>query len=221
MSDKIMIAHIGYTLSRKHCITFAYEGTETETREKVSEIINNLAMHLETNDYEDQDLREYIEKRLSQGITIQIISNDIPRPVISARVGEHTENKEAAISAFFESMWNKYPVKKGKGKVTKQKKAQLFKLGKEIERCIGRYAEENNALSRDGKYVMHGSTFFNVGYQDYRDDVYKPTLPNNRSLTQINKSKHINFSQDSFASLSDAQAREIIERKKNQRRLER
>lgn len=75
--------------------------------------------------------------------------------------------KQMRIDPFFESLWSLYPNKKGKSKVsTKQKKILFDEYGEEkLKAAIRRYSEE--VKSRDPKYIMHGSTFFNGGFQDY------------------------------------------------------
>ena len=72
--------------------------------------------------------------------------------------------------AFFESIWNLYPNKKGKSKVNKESIEELYELGFEkVRECIERYKAEKP----DWQQWQHGSTFFNGGYLDYLkcDDV--------------------------------------------------
>lgn len=73
-----------------------------------------------------------------------------------------------SLEDFFEKLWNLYPIKKGKGKVSKTKKQALQRIGlEELQRCIERFM--NDMKDQDNKYWMHGSTFFNSGYVDYLD----------------------------------------------------
>lgn len=77
-----------------------------------------------------------------------------------------------SVEAFFESIWNLYPLKKGKGQVSKTKKQVLQRIGYEhIKRCIERYVSEIKATGKE-KYMQYGSTFFNSGYVDYLDENY-------------------------------------------------
>lgn len=78
------------------------------------------------------------------------------------------------IEAFFESVWKKYPNKKGKGQISDAKKKALYAIGaEEIERAIERYCKE---LEKDKwRQPQYGSTFFNSGYVDYLDANYSPT----------------------------------------------
>lgn len=74
------------------------------------------------------------------------------------------------LEEFFESIWTLYPVKRGKGSVSKTQKKNLQDIGYEqIKRCIERYVSEMENLHRDKKYWKNGSTFFNSGYVDYLD----------------------------------------------------
>lgn len=76
-----------------------------------------------------------------------------------------------SLEDFFETIWKLYPIKKGKGKVSKSKKQILKRIGmEELKRCIERFEEDMK--DRDRKYWMHGSTFFNSGYVDYLDKNY-------------------------------------------------
>lgn len=78
------------------------------------------------------------------------------------------EEKHDTLEQFFESIWKLYPIKKGKGQVSKTKKKVLQRIGyEEIARCIARFEEDKKDIDR--KYWMHGSTFFNSGYVDYLD----------------------------------------------------
>lgn len=78
---------------------------------------------------------------------------------------------EQSLDDFFESIWKLYPIKKGKGQVSKTKKKVLQRIGYEqIKRCMERFLRDMKDSGRDRKYWMHGSTFFNSGYVDYLDE---------------------------------------------------
>lgn len=81
---------------------------------------------------------------------------------------------KADVDSFFESVWNLYPVKKGKGQVSDTKRKVLYKIGYDnLERAINRYLTE---LKKDASWrkPQNGSTFFNSGYVDYLDENYAP-----------------------------------------------
>ena len=85
-----------------------------------------------------------------------------------------TQPSKADVDAFFESIWELYPVKKGKASVSDTKRKALFKIGYErMEQAINRYLAD---LKRDAAWrkPQNGSTFFNSGYVDYLDENYVP-----------------------------------------------
>ena len=85
-----------------------------------------------------------------------------------------SDEKHDTLNEFFESIWKLYPIKKGKGQVSKAKKQALQKIGYEqIKRCVDRFVEDMESSKRDKQYWMHGSTFFNSGYVDYLDSNYE------------------------------------------------
>ena len=85
------------------------------------------------------------------------------------------QHDDDSLETFFESIWNLYPIKKGKGQVSKTKKQVLKKIGfEQIKRCVERFIVDMESEKRDRKYWMHGSTFFNSGYVDYLDCNYIP-----------------------------------------------
>ena len=91
---------------------------------------------------------------------------------ISCATGLHDSEP---LDDFFESIWKLYPIKKGKGSVSKTKKKVLQRIGyDEIKRCVERFVKDMKSEERDKKYWMHGSTFFNSGYVDYLDENYIP-----------------------------------------------
>mgnify|MGYP001852006058 FL=1 len=93
-----------------------------------------------------------------------------------------TERDTDSLEEFFESIWKLYPIKKGKGQVSKTKKQKLQRIGyDQIKRCVERFVKDMESEHRDKKYWMHGSTFFNSGYVDYLDENYGPGIAENES----------------------------------------
>ena len=87
------------------------------------------------------------------------------------------ERGTESLEEFFESAWKLYPIKKGKGQVSKTKKRVLQRIGyDQIKRCVERFVKDMESERRDKKYWMHGSTFFNSGYVDYLDENYGPEI---------------------------------------------
>jgi predicted phage replisome organizer len=83
--------------------------------------------------------------------------------------GEKEKEKDIEINKFFEDLWELYPKKKGKDKVSKKSKKEIYKIGfEEMKKAIERYKAEREF--KDDQYTMYGSTFFNSGYKDYLVD---------------------------------------------------
>jgi hypothetical protein len=91
---------------------------------------------------------------------------DIPNKELSYK---ELTDKEST-DHFFEIIWDLYPRKVGKGKISTATKKKLFKIGlEELARAIDRY----KADKPEWQEWQHGSTFFNSGYVDYLDINYK------------------------------------------------
>lgn len=79
-----------------------------------------------------------------------------------------------SLDVFYESVWKLYPIKKGKGQVSKTRKKVLQRIGYEhLKRCVERFTADMESSGRERQYWMHGSTFFNSGYVDYLDENYE------------------------------------------------
>ena len=99
--------------------------------------------------------------------------------IILAHSDEKRETE--SLDEFFNRIWKLYPLKKGKGQVSKTKKKVLQKIGYEhLTRCVERYVED---VKLSGKYMMHGSTFFNSGYVDFLDENYEIAEHENSHIT--------------------------------------
>lgn len=117
--------------------------------------------------------RRMFTKKISIGkVSIEKYSIDKEKDNnMSASVKRITKTE---INEFFESVWQLYPVKKGKGQVSDSKRKALYEIGfDEINRAIERYLEE---LKKDAAWrkPQNGSTFFNSGYVDYLDENFVP-----------------------------------------------
>lgn len=70
--------------------------------------------------------------------------------------------------SFFQSVWDEYPKKLGKNKVTKAAMEQLEEAGEAtVMDAVRNYSEKIKRDGTDEKYIMHGSTFFNGAWRDY------------------------------------------------------
>ena len=80
------------------------------------------------------------------------------------------KEKNIYICSFFQSVWDEYPKKLGKNKVTKAAMKQLEEAGMDtVMEAVRRYVEKIKREGTDEKYIMHGSTFFNGAWKDYID----------------------------------------------------
>lgn len=78
------------------------------------------------------------------------------------------KEKNIYICSFFQSVWDEYPKKLGKNKVTKAAMEQLEEAGEDaVMDAVRRYVEKIKRDGTDEKYIMHGSTFFNGAWRDY------------------------------------------------------
>lgn len=104
-------------------------------------------------------------------------------------------NDDDGLEEFFNDIWKLYPIKKGKGQVSKTKKKVLQRKGyDQIKRCVERFINDMEGEGRDKKYWMHGSTFFNSGYVDYLDENYFPqkaTKSNNQTMLEATEEEEI------------------------------
>ena len=89
------------------------------------------------------------------------------------------KEKNIYICSFFQSVWDEYPKKLGKNKVTKAAMEQLEEAGEDaVMSAVRRYVEKIKRDGTDEKYIMHGSTFFNGAWRDYVvDDKTEEQMP--------------------------------------------
>ena len=97
-----------------------------------------------------------------------VISSDNPYKDNIYRQNKDNNNIDHCPS-WFEEVWNAYPNKKGKKKISKKCYAEIEAAGKEqLLKCIENikaYKEQNPWYS-----YQYGSTFFNGGWKDYVDE---------------------------------------------------
>ncbi len=78
------------------------------------------------------------------------------------------KEKNIYMCSFFQSVWDEYPKKLGKNKITKTAMKQLEEAGEEaVMGAVRRYVEKIKREGTDEKYIMHGSTFFNGAWSEY------------------------------------------------------
>lgn len=98
---------------------------------------------------------------------------------------DSSETQESSLDTFFESVWELYPIKRGKGGVSKTQKKKLQKIGYEqIKHCVERYVSEQKSKNTSLQYWKIGSTFFNSGYEDYLDSNFKDIVINQKDNSE-------------------------------------
>lgn len=86
---------------------------------------------------------------------------------------EDDGENEKTLNEFFNEVWKLYPIKKGKGAVSKTQKRKLKRIGyDQLKRCVDRYVEQMRREGAETRYYKNGSTFFNSGYVDFLDENY-------------------------------------------------
>ena len=76
------------------------------------------------------------------------------------------DSLEQKANELFEELWEMYPRKKGKDKVSKKSKKELLSIGrKKMVECIENFL--NDTKNREEQFLPYGSSFFNTNYKDY------------------------------------------------------
>jgi hypothetical protein len=120
-------------------------------------LLNSVDSNISTNECSTDVQRTFNECSTSVATTLEACSTS------------KVKKSKYIYSAFFESVWNLYPNKKGKASVKEKQKKILHELGFDtIKNCIDRYKESKP----DWQQWQNGSTFFNSGYIDYMDENY-------------------------------------------------
>ena len=110
----------------------------------------------------------------------------------SQKIERQKVKQEAA--QLFEKLWEQYPCKRGKAKVSDSSKMKLLKTGADqMQRALSRYLFD---LKRENwRKPQNGSTFFTSGYVDYLDSNYAPAPEQPRNQTTGTGNKFNNFQQ--------------------------
>lgn len=109
---------------------------------------------------------------------------------LSSPIPETNSESNTNINEFFETLWNLYPKKKGKGSVKDTQKKKLFKIGlDEMTRAIKRYISESKGTP--DQFIQYGSSFFNSGYVDYLDVNYKKEDPGQKPVVEVVESDYL------------------------------
>lgn len=134
-------------------------------------IFNNITEASKSNDTVKEFIKYIKEKYMKD-------ENDNERNVDDTSCDTLDINDLA--DEFFDTIWELYPKKRGKGDVKPKQRKELYHIGyDQLTRCINRYTKEIEG--KDQQYVKNGGTFFNSGYVDYLDENYVPPMNSTES----------------------------------------
>ena len=143
-----------------------YEVPEEATVDQNEQVLSTDFLHTDFQEVENQ----FIENR-ERNKYINKINNTKTNKEYCA-----SQDAPRTLDNFFEVLWNVYPRKRGKAKISLAQKKLLKDIGLEhMLRAIERYKSELKVES--WKQAKNGDTFFTVGYVDYLDDNYVPSSP--------------------------------------------
>jgi hypothetical protein len=132
----------------------------------------------------------------------KILNNNSKKDIVDSKPeSTETKNYSKEIDINFEKLWSLYPLKRGKGKVSKSTKKELYKIGFEkIKLCIERYIEDTKLRREDFEDLNYknGSTFFYSGYQDYLGDEFELYKPNSEAKSRDKPVQSKNYEQREY-----------------------
>lgn len=156
----------------KHQTLDAYE--KKKERDRIYQQTRRAAQRALIEKSSDKSLDSQKTQSSDVAVSEEDKEKDIDIELDDKKKNSANQPSKADIDAFFDSIWNLYPVKKGKGQVSDSKRKVLFKIGFDaMQRAIDRYLQE---LGKDASWrkPQNGSTFFNSGYVDYLDENFVP-----------------------------------------------
>lgn len=157
-----------------------------EQNMNISDLSNFLAMPLAKQGVAENVVKSILSDLLglsaakTPAVTRQRPGKDLANNLAPNKNIKNDKNKKNNIKtlctpeadALFEHLWNRYPSKKGKARVTDKKKREFLEIGEEqMNRCIDRYLADLKK-DADWRHPQNGSTFFTSGYVDYLDKNY-------------------------------------------------
>lgn len=118
--------------------------------------------------YQDENVKRISSEQQNNSKTTTEEQQDDSKRTQHKNGKNGKKEKNIYICSFFQSVWDEYPKKLGKNKVTKAAMEQLEEAGEAtVMSAVRRYVEKIKRDGTDEKYIMHGSTFFNGAWRDY------------------------------------------------------
>ena len=129
--------------------------------------------------YQDENVKRTSSEQQNNSKTTTEEQHDDSKRTQHKNGKNGKKEKNIYICSFFQSVWDEYPKKLGKNKVTKAAMEQLEEAGEDaVMSAVRRYVEKIKREGTDEKYIMHGSTFFNGAWRDYVvDDKPEEQMP--------------------------------------------
>ena len=118
--------------------------------------------------YQDENVKRTSSEQQNNSRTTTDEQQNNSKPTQHKNGKNGKKEKNIYICSFFQSVWDEYPKKLGKNKVTKSAMKQLEEAGEDtVMEAVRRYEKKKKREGTDEKYIMHGSTFFNGAWKDY------------------------------------------------------
>ncbi len=161
------------TYINSHCNVIGRELKNLQKMQIIKIVDNPIKNHSRllsfNKNYDEWGINQSVDptEQLTQPISCNSTNQSVdsrPNQSVDQKRNIINKNKKEIYSAFFDSVWELYPNKKGKSKVNKNSIKDLQKLGFEkVKQCIDAYVLQKP----DWQQWQNGSTFFNGGYLDY------------------------------------------------------
>ncbi len=172
ISSKILIVSKEYTMKSSRRLKLNKNYIEWETYRGIVPQVSNSSTDEELFhspvevDFHRPIEADFHQKRKKE--TYKEMAIDLPSSSASTR---------KPYEDYFVKVWEAYHNKKGKNKVTSKQKLKLYNEVPEEQmlRAIEKYKKETKET--ESRYIMHGSTWFNGGYEDYIEPVKAPPGP--------------------------------------------
>lgn len=155
--------------------------------------INDLKAIEQSKRQADKTRRSIDVQKTDAGLDLDI-DKDLNKDINNNCSSENDEpvSKKSQVELNFDKLWNLYPLKRGRGKVSDANKRRLLDIGfDELNRAINRYKAD--LAKENWRKPQNGSTFFNSGYIDYLDNNY--VAPPKDQVPAEPKNRFHNFNQ--------------------------
>lgn len=160
-------------LKQKGLIDFRERGTKTTVYSITISNSTQDSVQIGVQDSNQDGVQDSVQIGV-QGNTILLNNiNNIKTKTETKTKKKGTNVPQEKLDCFFDELWKLYPVKRGKGSVSRTQKTRLYAIGEDhLKRALDRYLAD---LKKDTwRKPQNGSTFFNSGYKDYLDENYAP-----------------------------------------------